>query len=203
MADSTASDTRTCAICRASIAHTYKLRRYCDEHTPRDNTKGKRSCSDCGRLSWAKTARCHKCAKESPLLHACEKCGRLGKQRKCRTCEWRDAPPGKCARCLRTRRIQARGLCSTCYSYYHREHYGRKPGKKHGLTWDERLDVYIEDGWTCQICAEPVDFTADHNSDLYPSIDHIVPQSKGGTDVRTNLRTAHRLCNATRGNRTA
>lgn len=68
-----------------------------------------------------------------------------------------------------------------------------------GLTWLDRMALFARDSWTCQICDEPVDYLADPLSDWYPSLDHIVPRSKGGTDEIANLRTAHRWCNSVRG----
>ena len=62
-----------------------------------------------------------------------------------------------------------------------------------------RYAVYQRDDWTCQLCLEPVDRSADPWSDWYPSLDHIVPQSHGGSDEWDNLRLAHRWCNAIRG----
>lgn len=62
-----------------------------------------------------------------------------------------------------------------------------------------RYAIYQRDDWTCQLCFEPVDRTADPLSDWYPSLDHIVPQSQGGSDEWGNLRLTHRWCNAIRG----
>lgn len=57
------------------------------------------------------------------------------------------------------------------------------------------------DGWVCGVCGEGI------NSDpsewfpkTKPSLDHIVPRSKGGSDYPTNIRLAHFACNASRGN---
>lgn len=68
-----------------------------------------------------------------------------------------------------------------------------------GLSWLDRMALFEADGWKCQICFEPVDYTADALSDWYPSIDHIIPRAHGGSDDRGNLRTAHRWCNSVRG----
>lgn len=65
-----------------------------------------------------------------------------------------------------------------------------------------RLAIYERDAWTCQLCMEPVEaslMALDPLNDWAPSLDHIVPQSKGGTHGEDNLRLAHRWCNAVRG----
>ena len=68
-----------------------------------------------------------------------------------------------------------------------------------GLSGVERIRIYEADVWCCQICSEPVDRHANHLSDWYPSLDHIIPRSNGGSDDISNLRTAHRWCNSVRG----
>jgi 5-methylcytosine-specific restriction endonuclease McrA len=49
----------------------------------------------------------------------------------------------------------------------------------------------------------PVDQEANYSSDaynpFYPSLDHILPRSLGGTHDSSNLRTAHLHCNSMRG----
>jgi 5-methylcytosine-specific restriction endonuclease McrA len=62
-----------------------------------------------------------------------------------------------------------------------------------------RRAVYERDDWTCLLCSRPVDRSADPQSDWYPSLDHILPQSKGGKHTLENLRAAHRWCNSVRG----
>lgn len=66
---------------------------------------------------------------------------------------------------------------------------------------DTRASIYSRDGWECQICFEPVQPGADYLSDWYPTLDHIVPQSRseGPDHSFENLRTAHRYCNLVRG----
>ena len=65
-----------------------------------------------------------------------------------------------------------------------------------------RIAHYERDGWCCQICGSQVDPDCDPQvGGRAPSLDHIVPRSLGGSDDDSNLRTAHRDCNARRGNR--
>lgn len=74
-----------------------------------------------------------------------------------------------------------------------------RSSRNFGLTWLDRMALFERDSWTCQICSEPVDYSAHYLSDWYPTLDHIVPRSKGGGDAVENLRTAHRWCNSVRG----
>ena len=62
-----------------------------------------------------------------------------------------------------------------------------------------RLAVYERDGFACWLCGGPVDMSADPCSDMFASLDHVVPRSRGGSDDPSNLRCAHRLCNSLRG----
>jgi len=55
----------------------------------------------------------------------------------------------------------------------------------------DRMQIYERDGGRCHICERPTwegDFT----------LDHLIPLSKGGAHVRTNIAVAHRDCNSIR-----
>lgn len=67
-----------------------------------------------------------------------------------------------------------------------------------------RLAIYERDNWTCQLCFEPIDRGAGHADDWAPSLDHIIPQSHQLIPDHSPdaLRTAHRWCNAIRGDGT-
>lgn len=56
------------------------------------------------------------------------------------------------------------------------------------------------DGWTCWLCGHRVDPHAPAGSPSAPTVDHVVPKSRGGSDDNANLRLAHRRCNGRRGN---
>lgn len=68
------------------------------------------------------------------------------------------------------------------------------------ITWQK---LYEKEHGICYLCGKPVDindyeyrgetFIAGNN---YPSIDHVVALSKGGTHSWDNVRLAHRLCNS-------
>lgn len=102
---------------------------------------------------------------------------------------------GACIVC--TEQFMSPGLASRYCSLSCRELNRRNTS--YGLTWLDRMALFARDDWSCQICSEPVDYSADPLSDWYPTIDHIVPRSKGGGDELENLRCAHRWCNSVRG----
>lgn len=75
-------------------------------------------------------------------------------------------------------------------------------GRGFSIKPTERVAIYERDGWTCQLCREPVDpelMIINPCDDWAPSLDHVIPQSKGGSHDADNLRLAHRWCNAVRG----
>jgi len=70
------------------------------------------------------------------------------------------------------------------------------------ISASHRKSLYERDGWTCLICYEPVSvdrYSHETYNPHYPSLDHIVPKSLGGTHDDSNLRTAHVHCNSLRG----
>lgn len=65
----------------------------------------------------------------------------------------------------------------------------------------DRVEIYERDGYACQICSLPVDMATDPLNRYAPSIDHVVPLSRGGAHSRANVRTTHYGCNSAIGNR--
>ena len=65
-----------------------------------------------------------------------------------------------------------------------------------------RLFQYLRDrdGNRCALCRKTVDL--DRKDMQGPSVDHVIPRSKGGTHDLANLTLAHRSCNTRKGNRT-
>lgn len=59
--------------------------------------------------------------------------------------------------------------------------------------------IYERDGWRCHLCGGDV---WRHQSDptKVAQTDHVVPKSRGGSNVASNLRTACRRCNLLKGN---
>jgi hypothetical protein len=63
------------------------------------------------------------------------------------------------------------------------------------------IDVHARDGWTCQLCLKPIDQGIAWPDPMSPSVDHIIPLSKGGTHALSNVQSAHLGCNSSKSNR--
>lgn len=63
------------------------------------------------------------------------------------------------------------------------------------------LDVHARDGWTCQLCWQPIDPDVAWPDSASPSLDHIIPLSKGGSHCMTNVQSAHLGCNSSKGDK--
>lgn len=68
--------------------------------------------------------------------------------------------------------------------------------------------LFIRDNGTCWLCGKKCDWqdqTQNENGTVcgnnYPSIDHILPLSKGGLHSWDNIRLAHRHCNTVKGDK--
>lgn len=70
------------------------------------------------------------------------------------------------------------------------------------------IDLYElaeRDQWQCKLCSMPIDKNNKHSKGslhlMGPSLDHIVPVSKGGSHRWSNVQLAHFMCNSLRGNK--
>lgn len=62
-------------------------------------------------------------------------------------------------------------------------------------------ELAARDGCRCHVCNRKVEMSLSGNAKWGPTIEHIVPVSRGGTNDPENLALAHRFCNTARGNR--
>jgi len=66
------------------------------------------------------------------------------------------------------------------------------------------LEIAERDGWRCQLCGRKVRQRIPQKgrpNRMSPSVDHIVPISHGGHDLKANVQLAHLGCNAKKRNR--
>lgn len=85
----------------------------------------------------------------------------------------------------------------------------RHRAKKWGLQYDKTVTLkhLIErDGLTCAICGKPCDPNDKkwnrRCGPMYPTIDHIIPMSKGGGHTWDNVQVAHMICNTRKQDKT-
>lgn len=179
-------------------------------------------CRECGKLMWdtkdtlpAGQATCQPCRRlrrerESREGRACRDCAQSFKpgrnQTRCGSCRHKQAleratkAGNLCSTCGKP--AVARGLCITHYARaYVADHGSDHNGRRSSwiARW-ARASIYERDNWTCQICLEPVTKTFQWLPDS-PTLDHIIPRSRGGDSSFENLRTACWSCNTRRGNR--
>jgi 5-methylcytosine-specific restriction endonuclease McrA len=63
------------------------------------------------------------------------------------------------------------------------------------------VDVHTRDGWACQLCYQPIDQSIAWPDPMSPSVDHVVPLSRGGAHALHNVQSAHLGCNSSKGDR--
>jgi hypothetical protein len=77
----------------------------------------------------------------------------------------------------------------------------RRRAKRFNVKYEniKARDVFERDLWICGLCNEPVDKLAIHPQPDAATLDHIIPMSKGGCHVVSNVQCAHWACNAKKG----
>lgn len=75
--------------------------------------------------------------------------------------------------------------------------------KKYGVAYESGITLkklIARDGLTCAICGGECDLNdhswSNYTGAMYPSIDHIIPLSKGGTHTWDNVQVTHMICNS-------
>ena len=145
---------------------------------------------------------CSRCAKAESLAQYLEthtpRSGFLtsdGSSKICSTCLVRK-PLAEYNRHNKTKdKLTAR--CRQCHAVAMRTVSARRRARKAGVAC-ERVDyteIAKRDQWVCQICRRPVSPEIRWPDPQSGSIDHIVPVSKGGAHLRSNIQLAHLACN--------
>lgn len=85
----------------------------------------------------------------------------------------------------------------------HKSIHGSK--RKHKIRKGDmidRHDVFDFFNWICIICDQPIDKSVKYPDKMSPTLEHIIPLSKGGTHTWDNVAPSHLLCNDRKGNDT-
>lgn len=99
-------------------------------------------------------------------------------------------------------RINVKKYCSPqCRDYQHGSHERR--AARFGVHFENvsRPEVFARDGYTCQLCGDPIDPRLTYPDPMSASLDHVVPLSKGGPHTFDNCQAAHLRCNLSKGAR--
>lgn len=176
-----------------------------------------RMCLDCRKAHWRVKDRKRRGGPAVPdvdLQPPCEGCGaelvRTSSQPKrlcdeCKVKSWTNRPGyGLCSECKRPKEQIGNRFCDECRVDFRKARERRKNVKRRSVR-DLRNDGYTlaeiaeRDGWKCHLCGRKVPkLSPAHYHPKKASIDHLVPISDGGLDVRENVRLAHLHCNVVR-----
>jgi hypothetical protein len=77
-----------------------------------------------------------------------------------------------------------------------RRKYRERSAPGSPVSTTARWEVLRDDNFTCWICEQPLNLDARPEEIDAPTIDHVIALAAGGTHERSNLRAAHRYCNA-------
>ena len=177
-------------------------------------------------LKWVYQCICPECGKHfetdiESKKYCSQECARLGQLKKVHNLKAGKFVPQKrkCKWCNKefstTFENQRQVFCSTecCKKYWLKQGVKNREERLRGaalVDFDISLSKLCErDKGICYICGKPVNWD-DHYSkngyfiagDMYPSIEHIIPISKGGEHSWSNVKLAHRRCNYLKSNRT-
>jgi len=70
--------------------------------------------------------------------------------------------------------------------------------KRNSATRDQHRARIARDKPACHICGKAIDFALPHTDPKSFVVDHVIPLHKGGSDLLSNKKAAHRDCNSTK-----
>lgn len=74
----------------------------------------------------------------------------------------------------------------------------RRAGREGGGGYRD-ADIFDRDEWCCGLCHQRIDKSYCYPHPRSASIDHIVPLSRDGEDVASNVQASHLMCNLAKG----
>jgi hypothetical protein len=197
---------RKCEACGASYIPTYLAQRTCGRQCGEllRRREGSlpwpqtllvwRECAECNRvISHPQWERCLDC-RTRPRPSYLPRSGAI-EQRVCPDCGETftfvvriSRKPHRCPPCQ-----------AAAYRESRREAHRRRRAREVNAPGDHNVDgraVHARDGWVCQLCGEEIDREAVAPAPWSPSIDHVMPLSRGGEHSMANVQSAHYWCNS-------
>lgn len=195
--------TTNCKECGVELIDVQPTTKYCGPecrkaYNDKNQTSRPRVCEGCGVDYNATHAKQKYCTKQCTRLWARKKA--MG-EKPCKTCHkvFHPTPDTYMDYC-----------CDECKSMAKRADWLKRNTARQSIVWStpkkERVnvaDIFARDNYTCQLCGIKTSRENGRYSANYPTIDHIIPLSKGGGHVASNLQCACRRCNMSKGNRVA
>lgn len=178
-----------------------------DYQNRRNGTKRPFCKGGCGRRA---THLCRECRGGTTRQTECAFCGeRFNARWRPSTGSWVETCSKSCAQRLRIKRGQHAWQLAPRYGTWTDggDPYAawRSDAKRRALKAGAPTEPYTReeiaerDGYVCGLCGGGVDMELRWPDPHSPSIDHIVPLSRGGTDLKTNVQLAHLRCNVVKG----
>lgn len=158
---------------------------YCEMHYGRQRRNG-----DPGKLQFdtTKTDICVHCGSSLAI----QRDGSRWCSGRCKARDYRQAPKEiRCPWCQEF--FVPYGRSRACSEECRKERDRVRLLKAHtGISVEQ---LYLRDNGICGICNEHVPNNVDINHPQAPTRDHIIPISRGGTELNDNIQLAHRICN--------
>lgn len=93
----------------------------------------------------------------------------------------------------------------------HKECIHKERAIKYNVSYDPSINIkelIDRDNGICALCGKPIDINDGHWANgvwytglNYPTIDHIIPMSKGGSHTWNNVQLAHMICNSSKSDK--
>lgn len=169
--------------CRPHMSSIYKLGRL-----PERTWAKVRLCAVCGAKDWPQNGRRNVCSARCQQLASRHAEG-VPQSKQCTRCNADIDLFDVSSKSGRKRRVDSI-LCGAC----RRSRYLR-----HGVSV---MELFNRDGADCSLCGEVIDMAVRHPDRMCPTVDHVLPVSRGGSHDESNLALAHLTCNVTKQART-
>lgn len=169
-------------------------------------------CASCGKMLWRRSGISLPLGQAT--CHPCRRLRAIGREQEVKEQRRKLLPEAACEMCGVSYR-QASPTYKTCGAACRGEFlrikrakfyrvYGstgnRKRARKYGVAYEtiHYEKVFDRDEWLCGICGESVSKHLEYPHPLSASLDHVVPISRGGPHLYSNVQCAHLKCNVSK-----